>query len=190
VLAVGGPRRCQLLTGRSDRTPGIGSAISAKQEHVMKRALTPILVVDDDEPTLAFIRRALETLGITGIDLANDGSEALAKLETQPYGLIISDWHMRSMGGLQLLRHVRSSERLAHIPFMIITGDAQVDIVLTARQSGADAVVLKPFGLDALRTKIGDVVKQRPKYAKPIMPQSDRPLPSPRDFRAHRLGIG
>jgi two-component system chemotaxis response regulator CheY len=155
----------------------------------MKRALTPILVVDDDEPTLVFIRRALEMLGITGIDLVGDGSEALPKLESQQYGLIISDWHMRTMGGLQLLRHVRGSERLAHTPFMMITGDAQVDVVLTARQAGADAVVLKPFGVDVLRTKIGDVVKQRPKYAKPIMPRSDRPLPSPSDFRAHRLGI-
>lgn len=153
----------------------------------MKRALTPILVVDDDEATLAFIKRALESLGIVGVDVASDGSEALPKLAAEQYGLIISDWHMKTMGGLQLLRHVRSHERFAHIPFMMITGDAQVDIVLTARQMGADAVILKPFGLDVLRTKIGDVVKQRPKYAKPVMSRIG-PLPAPGDFRLHRSG--
>ena len=152
----------------------------------MKRALTPILVVDDDDAARAFITRALETLGLRDVDPARDGAEALPKLEAKRYGLIISDWHMNRMGGLQLLRHVRGHERFAHVPFMMITGDAQVDIVLTARQAGADAVVLKPFGIDVLRTKIGDVVKQRPKYARPIMPQSDRPLSSSDDFRAHR----
>lgn len=153
----------------------------------MKRALTPILVVDDDEATLTFIKRALESLGIHDVDLARDGSEALPMLEAGQYGLVISDWHMNSMGGLQLLRHMRAHERFAHTPFMMITGDAQVDIVLTARQAGADAVVLKPFGLDVLRTKIGDVVKQRPKYARPIMPRTDRPLPTAQEVRAHRV---
>jgi two-component system, chemotaxis family, chemotaxis protein CheY len=124
----------------------------------MKRALTPILVVDDDDAARAFITRALETLGLRDVDPARDGAEALPKLEAKRYGLIISDWHMNRMGGLQLLRHVRGHERFAHVPFMMITGDAQVDIVLTARQAGADAVVLKPFGIDVLRTKIGDVV--------------------------------
>jgi two-component system chemotaxis response regulator CheY len=155
----------------------------------MKRPLTPILVVDDDSPTRLFIKRALESLAISHVALASDGAEALSKLEEEPFGLVICDWHMGVMGGLQLLRHVRSTERLAHMPFMMITGDAQVDVVLAARQAGADAVVLKPFGIDVLRTKIGDVVKQRPRYAKPIMPNADRPLPAPGDFRAHRAGF-
>jgi two-component system chemotaxis response regulator CheY len=155
----------------------------------MKRALTPILVVDDDTPSRLFIKRALESLSITSIELACDGAEAIAMLESQSFGLVISDWHMGAVGGLQLLRHVRSTERLAHMPFMMITGDAQVEVVLTARQAGADAVVLKPFGIDVLRTKIGDVVKQRPRYAKPVMPRSDRPLPTPDDYRAHRARL-
>jgi two-component system chemotaxis response regulator CheY len=152
----------------------------------MKRALTPVLVVDDDEATLTFLKRALEGLGIRGIDLAHDGAEALQKLDAEQYGLVISDWHMKHVGGLQLLKHMRSNERFAHIPFMMITGDAQVDVVLTARQAWADAVMLKPFGIEALRVKIGDVVKQRPKYARPVMPRSDRPLANLAEIRGHR----
>lgn len=153
----------------------------------MKRTLTPILIVDDDDATLTFLKRALESLDIHDIDLARDGSEALPKLEAEQFGLIISDWHMNTMGGLQLLRHVRGHERFAHTPFMMITGDAQVDIVLTARQAGADAVVLKPFGIEVLRAKIGDVVRQRPRYARPIMPRTDRQIPTVQEIRAHRV---
>jgi two-component system chemotaxis response regulator CheY len=134
----------------------------------MKRPLTPVLVVDDDLSSLQFLKHAFQSFGVREVDTASDGAEALPLLDSKPYGLIISDWHMQAMGGLQLLRFIRSTERHAHIPFMMITGDAQVDVVLTARQAGADAVVLKPFNLHVLRAKIGDVVKQRPKYANPI----------------------
>jgi len=156
----------------------------------MKRAMTPVLVVDDDDATLIFIKRALETLGISDVDLVEDGTDAMQKLEQGTYGLVISDWHMKIMGGLQLLRQMRAKEQFAHIPFMMITGDAQVDIVLAARQAGADAVLLKPFRAEVLRTKIGDVVKQRPRYAPPVMPPADRPLPTLSDFRSHRVGRG
>lgn len=143
----------------------------------MKRPLTPVLVVDDDPSSLQFLRHAFGTFGITDVDTASDGAEALPLLDTKPYGLIVCDWHMQAMGGLQLLRFIRSAERHAHIPFMMITGDAQVDVVLTARQAGADAVVLKPFNAHVLRAKIGDVVKQRPKYANPITTRAPGGVP-------------
>jgi two-component system chemotaxis response regulator CheY len=153
----------------------------------MKRPLTPIMVVDDEDTSLAFIRKVLESLGIREVETAHDGSDALPRLESRRYGLVICDWHMACVGGLQLLRHMRGSERLAHVPFMMITADAQVDVVLTARQAGADAVLLKPFSMQALRTKIADVVKQRPKYAAPVMPRSGQAALAPRSARPPTL---
>jgi two-component system chemotaxis response regulator CheY len=139
----------------------------------MKRPLTPVLVVDDQDVTLTVITKILESLGIEDVATACDGSEALGRLQARPFGLVISDWHMKAMGGLQLLRHVRTNVRFAGIPFIIITGDAQVDVVLSARQAGADAVILKPFTMEALRKKLHDVVKQKPNYAPPVMPRPD-----------------
>jgi two-component system chemotaxis response regulator CheY len=139
----------------------------------MKRSLSPVLIVDDQDATRQSLKRILEKLGIDEVETAGDGSDALFMLDSGQYGLVISDWHMSTMGGLQLLRQLRASERFAYLPFIMITADAQVDVVLTARQAGADAVVLKPFTMQALRTKIGDVVRQKPYYARPPMPRVD-----------------
>ena len=68
----------------------------------------PVLIVDDYKTMLRIIRNLLKQLGFENIEEASDGNQALKKLRDKRYGLVISDWNMRPMTGMELLRQVRS----------------------------------------------------------------------------------
>ena len=72
----------------------------------------PILIVDDYKTMLRIVRNLLTKLGFSEIDEATDGTDALAKLRTRNYGLVISDWNMQPMTGYELLQKVRSDDAL------------------------------------------------------------------------------
>ena len=84
-----------------------------------------ILIVDDYKTMLRIIRNLLKQLGFSNIDEASDGSAALNQLRTaeKTYGLVISDWNMEPMTGLQLLREVRADAKLKATPFIMVTAD-------------------------------------------------------------------
>ena len=77
----------------------------------------PILIVDDYRTMLKIIRNLLKQLGFTNVEEATDGSEALGKLREGEFDLVISDWNMEPMTGLQLLKEVRADDRLRAVPF-------------------------------------------------------------------------
>lgn len=72
----------------------------------------PILIVDDYKTMLRIIRNLLKQLGFTNVDEAMDGGEALTKLRSASFGLVISDWNMEPMTGLELLKEVRADDTL------------------------------------------------------------------------------
>jgi len=74
----------------------------------------PILVVDDYQTMVRIIRNLLKQIGFENVDEASNGAEALAKIESKSYGLIISDWSMEPMTGFELLQRVREDKALAH----------------------------------------------------------------------------
>ena len=78
----------------------------------------PILIVDDYKTMLRIIRNLLKQLGFNNVDEATDGSTALHKLREKGYGLVISDWNMEPMTGIQLLREVRADTHLKELPFI------------------------------------------------------------------------
>lgn len=118
----------------------------------------PILVVDDYRTMVRIVRNLLHQLGFDNIDDASDGASALAKLRAKAYGLVISDWLMEPMSGLELLEQVRADPKLEALPFIMITAENRQERVARAEQAGANAFIVKPFNAEILCTKIAAVM--------------------------------
>ena len=117
-----------------------------------------VLIVDDYKTMLRIIRNLLKQLGFDNVDEATDGSEALQKLRDKPYGLVISDWNMEPMTGLQLLREVRKDMKLKTVPFIMITAESKTDNVVAAKEAGVNNYIVKPFNAATLKTKLESVI--------------------------------
>ena len=117
-----------------------------------------VLIVDDYKTMLRIIRNLLKQLGVTDVDEAADGSEALTKLRGGSFNLIISDWNMEPMTGLQLLQEVRADARLKTLPFIMITAESKTENVVAAKQAGVSNYIVKPFNAETLREKIEKVM--------------------------------
>jgi two-component system chemotaxis response regulator CheY len=120
---------------------------------------TPILIVDDYVRMLRIIRTLLRQLGYDQVEEACDGATALAKLREKPFRLVISDWNMEPMSGLELLRQVRADPKLADLPFIMVTAEARETKIAEARAAGVSGYIVKPFGAEALRHKIAGLVE-------------------------------
>lgn len=119
----------------------------------------PILIVDDYRTMLRIIRSLLRQLEFTNVDEATDGATALRKLREKPYGLVISDWNMQPMTGLELLKAVRADPQLRDIPFIMVTAESRKENVLAAKEAGVDNYIVKPFNAETLRAKIEAVLR-------------------------------
>lgn len=114
----------------------------------------PILIVDDYKTMLRIIRNLLKQLGFDNVDEATDGSTALGRLREKSYGLVISDWNMEPMTGLQLLREVRADAKLKHIPFIMVTAESKTENVIAAKEAGVTNYIVKPFNAETLKQKL------------------------------------
>ena len=117
-----------------------------------------ILIVDDYKTMLRIIRNLLKQLGFNNVDEATDGSMALQKLRDKDYGLVISDWNMEPMTGIQLLREVRADMRLKALPFIMITAESKTENVIAAKEAGVNNYIVKPFNAATLKTKLSSVL--------------------------------
>ena len=114
----------------------------------------PVLVVDDYNTMVRIMRKLLKQIGYDDVDDAASGAEALGKIKAKTYGLIISDWNMEPMTGLDLLKAVRAAPETANTPFLLVTAESKADNVLAARNAGANDYLIKPFSAPALKEKI------------------------------------
>ncbi|WP_366656465.1 response regulator [Fodinicurvata sp. EGI_FJ10296] len=119
-----------------------------------------ILIVDDYKTMLRIIRNLLKQLDFENVDEATDGSSALQKMREKTYGLVISDWNMEPMTGLQLLREVRADQKLKDTPFIMITAESKKENVVAAREAGVSNYIVKPFNAETLKGKLVSVVGQ------------------------------
>jgi two-component system chemotaxis response regulator CheY len=116
-----------------------------------------ILIVDDYKTMLRIIRNVLRQIGLLNVDEANDGAEAFAMLKQGDYGLVISDWNMQPITGLDLLQQVRADDKLSRLPFIMVTAESKIENIVAAKQAGVSNYVVKPFSAETLRTKIDSV---------------------------------
>jgi two-component system chemotaxis response regulator CheY len=119
---------------------------------------TPILVVDDYKTMVRIIRNLLQQLGFDNVDDASDGASALAKLRAKRFGLVISDWAMEPMSGLELLQAMRADPALQTLPFIMITAENRKERVARAEEAGANGYIVKPFSAEALSERIARVM--------------------------------
>ncbi|WP_374377193.1 response regulator [Dongia sp.] len=117
-----------------------------------------VLIVDDYKTMLRIIRNLLKQLGFNNVDEATDGSMALQKLRDKDYGMVISDWNMEPMTGIQLLREVRADARLKNMPFIMITAESKTENVIAAKEAGVNNYIVKPFNAATLKTKLVSVL--------------------------------
>jgi len=118
--------------------------------------MTKILVVDDSELMQEILLDALMEFGFqkNNIGLAGDGQKALDILSEETFNLIISDWHMPGMTGLEFIKRIRGNPEIFKIPFLMMTSEDQKENVLKAVSSGVDQYMLKPFENEDLRRKV------------------------------------
>ncbi|MCC3862289.1 response regulator [Pseudemcibacter aquimaris] len=117
-----------------------------------------ILIVDDYKTMLRIIRNLLKQLGFHNVDEATDGAEALNKLRTKNYDLIISDWNMEPMTGYELLKEVRADDMLKSLPFIMVTAESKTDNVIAAKKAGVNNYIVKPFNAATLKAKLSSVL--------------------------------
>jgi two-component system chemotaxis response regulator CheY len=117
-----------------------------------------ILIVDDYKTMLRIIRNLLRQLDFNNVDEATDGAQALAMLRSGNYGLVISDWNMQPMTGLQLLQEVRADAKLRNLPFIMVTAESKTENVIAAKQAGVSNYIVKPFNAETLKEKIEKVL--------------------------------
>ena len=114
----------------------------------------PILVVDDYKTMIRIIRNLLKQLGFNDIDDASDGADALSKMRSRKYALVISDWNMEPMTGYELLKEVRADDHLKPTPFIMVTAESKTENVIAAKKAGVNNYIVKPFNAQTLQTKI------------------------------------
>ncbi len=117
---------------------------------------TKILVIDDMLTMRKVVAKSCRDLGFSDITEASDGVDGWTKIEaaTPPFGLIISDWNMPNLTGIDLLKKVRADARFAKTPFVLVTAEAEKSQVATAVMAGVSNYVIKPFSTDTLREKL------------------------------------
>jgi two-component system chemotaxis response regulator CheY len=112
--------------------------------------------VDDYVTMIRIISNLLKQLNFVNIDQALDGKAALEKMSTKSYGLVISDWNMEPMTGLDFLKELRTKGN--NIPFIMVTAESKAENIVAARNAGVNNYIVKPFNADTLKTKLSQVL--------------------------------
>jgi two-component system, chemotaxis family, chemotaxis protein CheY len=100
------------------------------------------------------VRNLLKELGFANVQEAEDGVEALKKLNAEAFDFVVSDWNMPNMNGLELLQAIRVDAKLKHLPVLMVTAEAKKENIIAAAQAGASGYVVKPFTAATLDEKL------------------------------------
>ncbi|HTI67791.1 MAG TPA: response regulator [Caulobacteraceae bacterium] len=114
----------------------------------------PVLVVDDYKTMVRIIQNLLKSLGFTDVHGVVSGEEAFAKMAEHRFSLVISDWNMEPMSGLDLLAKVRGDQGLKGTPFIMVTAESKTENVVAAKRAGVNNYIVKPFNAQTLKQKI------------------------------------
>jgi len=118
-----------------------------------------ILIVDDFVTMRRILKNILRQLGFVKMVEADDGTTALELLKKTHIDLIISDWNMPRMTGLELLKAVRGMEETKDLPFLMVTAEAQKQHVINAVKAGVSNYVVKPFTAEQIQEKLNKILK-------------------------------
>ncbi len=117
-----------------------------------------VLIVDDFLTMRRIVRKILRDLDFQNIIEAEDGTAALDVLKTTSVDLIVSDWNMPKMTGLELLKEVRGSDKFKDTPFLMVTAEAQKENIVEAVKARVSNYIVKPFTAATLEEKLAKIV--------------------------------
>lgn len=119
-----------------------------------------ILIVDDFSTMRRIVKNLLNDLGYTNTAEADDGHTGLAALRTAPFDFVITDWNMPGMTGIELLRAIRSDDKLKTLPVLMVTAEAKREQIIEAAQAGVNGYIIKPFTAQTLEEKLGKIFER------------------------------
>jgi two-component system chemotaxis response regulator CheY len=128
---------------------------------VMPKTDINILIVDDFPTMRKIVKSVLKQLGYQNVVEAEDGQIALNMLRSNPQiEFVVSDWNMPNMTGIELLKSVRADAKLKHLPFLMVTAEADKDNIVEAVKSGVSNYIVKPFNAATMKEKIDKIFKK------------------------------
>lgn len=139
-----------------------------------------LLVVDDSNSIRQIIRELMKDLGFTSIDEAPDGLAAFGLFQSNPYDVVLTDWNMPFVSGLELLRAIRQSPQRGSTPVLLFTGVVEPRRVVEAMESGANGFVTKPFVTATLSDKILRIVASLSPVTEFLPVSRQQAVPTPR----------
>lgn len=119
---------------------------------------TKILVVEDEPTSSKLVTYHLRMMGFKNTTEVTDGSSALEQLKKEKADLVIADWHMPNMNGLDLFKAIREVDLWRDIAFLMITVEKDHDKVQEAIQAGVRDYIVKPVNVDMFKRKIGELL--------------------------------
>lgn len=119
-----------------------------------------ILVVDDFSTMRRIVKNLLRDLGFSNTHEADDGNTAWPMLQSGDFDFVVTDWNMPGMSGIELLKKIRSDDRLKTTPVLMVTAEAKRDQIVAAAQAGVNGYVVKPFTAAALKEKIEKIFER------------------------------
>ncbi|SEJ08772.1 chemotaxis response regulator CheY [Frateuria terrea] len=121
-----------------------------------------ILVVDDFSTMRRIVRNLLVELGFSNplIQEADDGNNALTMLKSQPFDMVVTDWNMPNMTGIDLLRAIRAEPSLKGLPVLMVTAENNRDQIIAAAQAGVNGYIVKPFNAVTLKEKLTKIFER------------------------------
>lgn len=137
---------------------------------------TVFLVVDDFEVMRKVTSTQLRALGAEQIVTANNGLDALQILQKQHVDVVLSDWYMPMMSGLELLKSIRSDAKLYNMPFLMVTAEAERERVAEAIFSGVSDLLVKPYTTERLRQRLEKAMNSRPRAMPAVSSQGSSPI--------------
>jgi two-component system, chemotaxis family, chemotaxis protein CheY len=120
-----------------------------------------VLIVDDFATMRKIVRNILKQIGFEDITEAEDGNAALQVLKNDTIGLVVTDWNMPNMTGLDLLRNIRQDPKLGQTPVLMVTAEGLKENVLEAVKAGVNNYVVKPFTAEVLQEKIEAIFRKQ-----------------------------
>ncbi|HEY1071082.1 chemotaxis response regulator CheY [Thermomonas sp.] len=124
-----------------------------------------ILIVDDFSTMRRIVKNLLNDLGFTNTAEADDGTTALVELQKAKFDLVVTDWNMPGMPGIDLLKAIRADAALAKIPVLMVTAEAKREQIIEAAQAGVNGYIIKPFTAATLEDKLAKIFERMEKAA-------------------------
>jgi two-component system chemotaxis response regulator CheY len=143
--------------GGKERSGSLRRRFADKRRKALDKNMK-ILVVDDFSTMRRIVRNLLVELGFSNplIQEADDGNNALTMLKSQPFDLVVTDWNMPNMTGIDLLRAIRAEPSLKGMPVLMVNRDQ----IIAAAQAGVNGYIVKPFNAVTLKEKLTKIFER------------------------------